>query len=131
MVCRYLRIFDNESSLLSEVLPANRQLGEQLKPLPFTPFFTSARSNQVQGVYKCRLEGVGRRISLLNSLHSVAFCLDVRSATEDVSVFNSHILKHIGSFVMSSVLPPTQKFESTGTADGAVQQLFEDFNFFR
>lgn len=69
VVGKYHRFFNNEESLISEVLPLMVQLRRQLGELSITPCSLQERKVEVMKIFKCHVVCSGRRISLLTPLH--------------------------------------------------------------
>lgn len=65
------------------------------------------------------------------ALYYVAYALDIRGAREDIPEYNVHILHQMRKFSSSEAFRPSAKLQSAGEVDGAMQHLFQDFNFTR
>ncbi|PXF44360.1 hypothetical protein BWQ96_05880 [Gracilariopsis chorda] len=127
LIRQYLRLFDDESSLLSEVYPATMQLFTKIKSLPLTSFYTAERRADVIRVFEERLNGANRKVAVLTPLHSVSYLLDIRSMMENLNAYRPHVITHILSFVRSDLFPVNEKLSSDGGEDAAVQRLCDEF----
>lgn len=131
LVRQYLHLFDEESSLISEVYPATKELRHRLSMVPLTPFFSIERRNEVLFVFDERLGGSSPRVVLITALHRVAFFLDIRSTYADMTEDRPHVTRMLRDFVKSSVFPEAEKDEARGGEDRAVQSLLQELSLLR
>lgn len=127
LVRQYLRLFDDGSSLLSEVYPATMELRRKLELLPLTSFYTAARRTHVLNVFDARLKGIGGQVPLVTRVHHVAYLLDIRSVGQGMQEFSKEIADQVGVFVRSNSFARSRKLESDGGVDGAIDRLCQDF----
>lgn len=85
VVRQYLRFFDNERSVMSDVLPVTLLLRLQLRELPASIFISPERKGEMLQVFQDWVVGIERDFLLLTPMHYLSYALGVRIVREDIS----------------------------------------------
>jgi len=91
---RYLRVFDSDESVISDVVPETLKLESDLGKLNLSEFLTEARKSELLSVLRWRenvLLDASVKVRLVEDVHYAAYLLDPNLCSFDVSPFISRL----------------------------------------